>query len=161
MSHSQKPKQPEVSIQLNSHDFSEKENSSIGLRVASEFEIPKPTTGERFRSYFFGLNASRERTIGQSGEVYPPNYVSNKTDNTRYNILTFFPGVFYHQFKHFLNLFFLLMAITQLFPPLRIGVWMAEVMPSIVIIVISYTKEFVDEMQRRMKDKLYNEELFV
>jgi len=61
------------------------------------------------------------RTFYSDGKVFPRNYMSNKIDNSRYNILTFLPVVFFNQFKHFLNLYFLIIALMQFFEPLRVG----------------------------------------
>lgn len=69
--------------------------------------------------------------------------------------------VFFHQFKHFLNLFFLLMALSQFYPPFRVGLVIPQVVPVMVILSIAYTKEFWDEWQRRKKDRIYNEEPFM
>jgi phospholipid-translocating ATPase len=42
--------------------------------------------------------------------------------NQKYNVLTFLPLVFYEQFKYFFNLYFLLVALSQFVPQLKIGV---------------------------------------
>nr|XP_054762209.1 probable phospholipid-transporting ATPase IIB [Lytechinus pictus] len=54
---------------------------------------------------------------GPQQEKYPPNKICNQ----KYNIFTFIPLALYYQFKLFLNLYFLLMALSQLIPSLRIG----------------------------------------
>lgn len=51
----------------------------------------------------------------QSG--FPPNIVRNQ----KYNAFTFLPIVFYEQFKFFFNLYFLLVALSQFIPALKIG----------------------------------------
>lgn len=48
---------------------------------------------------------------------YPPNIVKNQ----KYNAFTFLPIVFYEQFKFFFNLYFLLVALSQFVPALKIG----------------------------------------
>lgn len=48
---------------------------------------------------------------------YPPNIVRNQ----KYNAFTFLPIVFYEQFKFFFNLYFLLVALSQFIPALKIG----------------------------------------
>lgn len=48
---------------------------------------------------------------------FPPNSVRNQ----KYNIFTFFPVVLYEQFKFFFNLYFLLVALSQFIPALKIG----------------------------------------
>ncbi|KOB70321.1 putative cation-transporting atpase, partial [Operophtera brumata] len=62
--------------------------------------------------------SSREIFIGQLPEDdYPPNYVCNQ----KYNIFTFLPLVLFEQFRFFLNLYFLVMALSQFIPGIRIG----------------------------------------
>ena len=41
--------------------------------------------------------------------------------NQKYNAFTFLPIVFYEQFKFFFNLYFLLVALSQFIPALKIG----------------------------------------
>lgn len=48
---------------------------------------------------------------------FPPNTVRNQ----KYNAFTFLPIVFYEQFKFFFNLYFLLVALSQFVPALKIG----------------------------------------
>jgi phospholipid-translocating ATPase len=48
---------------------------------------------------------------------HPPNIVKNQ----KYNLVTFLPLVLYEQFKFFYNLYFLLVALSQFVPALRIG----------------------------------------
>lgn len=48
---------------------------------------------------------------------YPPNTVRNQ----KYNVVTFLPIVFYEQFKFFFNFYFLVVALSQFVPALKIG----------------------------------------
>jgi phospholipid-translocating ATPase len=48
-------------------------------------------------------------------------YPANVVRNQKYNVFTFFPIVFYEQFKFFFNLYFLLVALSQFIPALKIG----------------------------------------
>ena len=48
-------------------------------------------------------------------------FPANVVRNQKYNIVTFLPLVFYEQFKFFFNLYFLLVALSQFVPQLRIG----------------------------------------
>jgi hypothetical protein len=41
--------------------------------------------------------------------------------NQKYNLFTFLPMVLYEQFKFFFNLYFLLVALSQFIPALKIG----------------------------------------
>lgn len=61
--------------------------------------------------------------------TYPPTlpeklqarYPANVVRNQKYNFATFLPLVFYEQFKFFFNLYFLLVALSQFVPALKIG----------------------------------------
>ncbi len=59
------------------------------------------------------LAAPTKATAGQ----FPPNVLRNQ----KYSVVTFFPLVFYEQFKFFFNLYFLLVALSQFVPALKIG----------------------------------------
>ena len=48
-------------------------------------------------------------------------FPANVVRNQKYNVFTFFPIVFYEQFKFFFNLYFLLVALSQFVPALKIG----------------------------------------
>ena len=69
-----------------------------------------------------GRSADKSRTIPfrppeKLQSKYPPNVVRNQ----KYNVFTFLPLVFYEQFKFFFNLYFLLVALSQFIPALKIG----------------------------------------
>ena len=48
-------------------------------------------------------------------------FAPNTVKNQKYNTFTFLPIVFYEQFKFFFNLYFLLVALSQFVPALKIG----------------------------------------
>ena len=62
-----------------------------------------------------------ERTIRLDGTVFPINTVTNAINNRKYTILGFIPMVLFNQFKYFFNMFFLLLALSQFIPPLKVG----------------------------------------
>ncbi len=103
---------------------------------------------------------SLERIVCSDGRVFPKSRVSNKADNSKYNFFTFIPMVFYHQFKHFLNLYFLMIALLQFVPSLRVGFLVTYITPIAIILAVSYAKEFWDEVQRKRKDEAFNSEMF-
>lgn len=55
--------------------------------------------------------------IDKTQSRFPANIVRNQ----KYNFATFLPLVFYEQFKFFFNLYFLLVALSQFVPALKIG----------------------------------------
>ena len=55
------------------------------------------------------------------GQTSPRRFPGNRVKTQKYNVITFIPVVLFHQFKFFFNLFFLLIALSQLIPPLKVG----------------------------------------
>ena len=69
-----------------------------------------------------GCQISRERRkMCFDGRTTPSSFCSNKLNNQKFNLFTFVPKVLYNEFKFFFNLFFLLIAISQFFPFLKVG----------------------------------------
>lgn len=62
------------------------------------------------------------RKIDSKGNVYPKTFISNRINNSKSNFVTFIPLLLYNNFKHFLNLYFLILALLQFFPKFRVGV---------------------------------------
>jgi len=48
---------------------------------------------------------------------FPPNVVSNQ----KYSLLSFIPVILWEQFRFFFNLYFLMVALSQLIPVLQVG----------------------------------------
>ena len=61
--------------------------------------------------------AHRKTSVEKLQKRFPANVVRNQ----KYNVFTFLPLVFYEQFKFFFNLYFLLVALSQFVPALKIG----------------------------------------
>lgn len=72
--------------------------------------------------------------------------------NTKYNIFSFVPKVLYHQFKYFFNLFFLLIACSQMFKALRVGFLISFVGPLAFVLTVTMIKEAYDDLKRYEKD---------
>lgn len=76
-------------------------------------------------------NLSEERYISakttnmRANNIYPSNTVSN----AKYNPITFIPIILYEQFKFFFNLYFLVVALSQIVPQLRIGYLSSYIVP--------------------------------
>lgn len=60
---------------------------------------------------------SRRFNLGEK----PSGFAANLVQNQKYSVLTFLPRVIYEQFKYFFNLYFLLIALSQLIPSLQVG----------------------------------------
>lgn len=105
------------------------------------------TTEHRSRTVFIG------RT---SNENFPPNIIKNQ----KYNIITFIPLVLFHQFKFFLNLYFLLMAISQFIPEIRIGYLYTYWGPLGFVLTVTLIREAIDDIRRYSRDKEVNSQKY-
>lgn len=104
-------------------------------------------------------DASTNRTIlvlTKQPTRYPPNTISN----AKYTPLSFLPLTLWNEFKFFLNLYFLLVALSQILPQLRIGYLSTYVAPLAFVLVITLGKEALDDMARRRRDAEANSETF-
>lgn len=72
--------------------------------------------------------------------------MTNRQNNTKYNLLTFLPVVLYNQFKFFYNMFFLLIALSQFYPPLKVGFLFTYVSPLVFVLMITLVKEAADDI---------------
>jgi len=79
---------------------------------------------------------------------YPPNVVRNQ----KYNLVTFLPLVLYEQFKFFFNLYFLLVALSQFIPALKIGFLVTYIAPLSFVLCVTIGKEAMDDYERHKRD---------
>ncbi|KAF1980791.1 phospholipid-translocating P-type ATPase-like protein [Aulographum hederae CBS 113979] len=85
---------------------------------------------------------------------FPPNAVSN----AKYTPLSFLPRTLYNEFSFFFNLYFLLVALSQIIPALRIGYLITYIAPLAFVLSITLGKEAYDDIQRRRRDTEANSE---
>eukprot|EP01060_Flectonema_neradi_P005335 TRINITY_DN13533_c0_g1_i2.p1 TRINITY_DN13533_c0_g1~~TRINITY_DN13533_c0_g1_i2.p1 ORF type:complete len:1216 (+),score=261.43 TRINITY_DN13533_c0_g1_i2:203-3850(+) len=101
-----------------------------------------------------------ERTIRigeeDDDQDYPPNIVRNQ----KYSVASFIPISLYEQFKYFFNMYFLVVAISQFFPPLQVGFLFTYVAPLAFVVAIALLKEAYDDFQRYLRDKEANSEKY-
>lgn len=104
-------------------------------------------------------SSSRSITVGQTRQAskFPPNSISN----AKYTPWSFLPRTLYHEFSFFLNLYFLLVALSQIIPALRIGYLSTYVAPLAFVLVITLSKEAVDDITRRRRDAEANSERYI
>ncbi|XP_041974291.1 probable phospholipid-transporting ATPase IIB [Aricia agestis] len=117
---------------------------------------PKPKSiWSRLRTWAFQQKELSSRVIflGQlPTEEYPPNYVCNQ----KYTFITFLPVVLYEQFRFFLNLYFLVMALTQFIPSIRIGYLYTYWGPLCFVLSVTLIREAIDDFRRYRRDKEVN-----
>jgi len=94
------------------------------------------------------------RTVYLNGFTLPhkKRYAPNIVRNQKYSILMFVPMVLFEQFKFFFNLYFLLVAVTQFIPQLKVGFLFTYVAPLIFVLSITMAKEAFDDIKRWRRD---------
>ena len=129
-------------------------------RFRSNSSIRLPTDEPR-QSRTRGANAektsTREVLVGQQQQTrYPANIVSN----AKYTPWSFLPRTLYNEFSFFFNIYFLLVALSQIIPILRIGYMSSYIAPLVFVVSISLGKEALDDIARRRRDAEANSEEF-
>lgn len=87
-------------------------------------------------------------------------YPSNAISNAKYNALSFIPLTLFEQFKFFFNLYFLLVALSQFIPALRIGFLSTYVAPLAFVLFVTMLQEAADDLARRKRDNEANSEAY-
>ncbi|KAI5310835.1 putative aminophospholipid-translocase [Ascosphaera atra] len=101
---------------------------------------------------------TRTIAVGQAQATkFPPNIVSN----AKYTPWSFLPRTLYNEFSFFFNIYFLLVALSQTIPVLRIGYLSSYIAPLAFVVSISLGKEAVDDIARRRRDAEANSEEFI
>ncbi|KAK4053617.1 putative aminophospholipid-translocase [Microbotryomycetes sp. JL221] len=106
----------------------------------------KPSTTSRT------VDLNNPWSSSSSTSKYPANVIRNQ----KYNFITFVPLVLYEQFKFFYNLYFLLVALSQLLPALRIGFLATYIVPLAFVLIVTIGKEAYDDYVRYLRDKSAN-----
>ena len=100
-------------------------------------------------------SASRLVAVGSTQSTrFPPNIVSN----AKYTAWSFLPVTLYNEFSFFFNMYFLLVALSQAIPALRIGYLSTYIAPLAFVLVITLGKEAYDDVERRRRDNEANSE---
>ncbi|GHJ88639.1 hypothetical protein NliqN6_5041 [Naganishia liquefaciens] len=122
-------------------------NASLNESTASHFAWrQKPASTNKARTLPFGPG------VKVNASIFPPNVIRNQ----KYTVISFFPLVFYEQFKFFFNLYFLLVALSQFVPALKIGFIATYVAPLAFVLCVTMGKEAYDDYQRHLRDKETN-----
>lgn len=119
-------------------------------------KLKLPTTNNNLS---INNNQNSERYISTKSNLNN-DYISNSISNAKYNPITFIPLILYEQFKFFFNLYFLIVALSQIVPQLRIGYLSSYVVPLAFVLTVTMMKEAGDDITRRRRDREQNYELF-
>lgn len=102
---------------------------------------------------------SAQRTVfaaQKQSARFPPNAVSH----AKYTPWSFLPRTLFNEFKFFINMYFLLVALSQIIPALRIGYLSTYIAPLAFVICITLSKEAYDDVYRRKRDNEANSEAY-
>ncbi|KAI8055596.1 phospholipid-translocating P-type ATPase [Gilbertella persicaria] len=119
------------------------------------------TEKKKKKSWFSKKKVYSPRTISlQAEDKEKRKYAANMIINQKYNIFTFIPIVLFEQFVIFFNLYFLLVALSQFVPALKIGYILTYFGPLCFVLLITISKEALDDYQRYKRDKEANAQLY-
>lgn len=130
---------------------------SLGsLRLPSFRSASKKSTDE-------GRGAQEDNDPSSSrlvavGSRQSARYPSNIVSNAKYTAFSFLPVTLYNEFSFFFNMYFLLVALSQSIPALRIGYLSTYIAPLAFVLAITMSKEAYDDIQRRKRDTEANSE---
>ncbi|XP_065084245.1 probable phospholipid-transporting ATPase IIA isoform X2 [Ochlerotatus camptorhynchus] len=91
-----------------------------------------------------------------STEKFPPNEIRNQ----KYNFFSFLPLVLFEQFRFFLNLYFLIMAVSQFIPDIRIGYLYTYWGPLGFVLAVTISREAIDDLRRHKRDREVNSQKY-
>ncbi|WVQ85164.1 hypothetical protein IAT38_007329 [Cryptococcus sp. DSM 104549] len=101
-----------------------------------------------------GKNKSRTIPLQPTSSKSP--YPANVVRNQKYSVASFLPLVFYEQFKFFFNFYFLVVALSQFIPALKIGYIVTYVAPLAFVLAVTMGKEAYDDYSRYLRDRESN-----
>lgn len=137
--------------------------------------LPGPSSTDAANGHARGTPSGLKRLLGLGGSnkqdadrhsariVYnnsQETYPSNAVSNAKYSPWSFLPRTLYNEFSFFFNLYFLLVALSQIIPPLRIGYLSTYIAPLAFVLTITLGKEAYDDIIRRRRDSELNAERF-
>jgi phospholipid-translocating ATPase len=98
-----------------------------------------------------------QRTISV-GAIQTSRFPANAVSNAKYTPWSFLPRTLYNEFSFFINMYFLLVALSQIIPALRLGYLSTYIAPLAFVISITLGKEALDDIARRRRDAEANSE---
>lgn len=126
-----------------------------------------PFTAKRSASIALPANAvdepeeehdpSAQRTVF-AAQKQSARFPANAVSHAKYTPWSFLPRTLYNEFKFFINMYFLLVAVSQIIPALRIGYLSTYIAPLAFVICITLSKEAYDDVYRRKRDNEANSE---
>ncbi|KAB8416363.1 hypothetical protein FH972_024882 [Carpinus fangiana] len=143
---------PAASTSLPASDAARPQKKGLSGLIAKMKSTPQSQEAEEY-------DPSTTRSIAVAGfqsQKFPPNIVSN----AKYTPWSFLPRTLYNEFSFFFNMYFLLVALSQTIPALRIGYLSTYIAPLAFVITITLGKEAYDDITRRRRDAEANSERY-
>ncbi|EGP84149.1 putative aminophospholipid-translocating P4-type ATPase [Zymoseptoria tritici IPO323] len=141
-------------------DFSKRRRKGIlkyvpFIQRSTSIALPIHEAGEDEPEDVHDPAAARVIAVGQKQATrFPPNAISN----AKYTPWSFIPRTLFNEFKFFFNMYFLLVALSQIIPALRIGYLSTYIAPLVFVLSITLSKEALDDVNRRKRDNEANSE---
>lgn len=98
-----------------------------------------------------------QRTVAV-GQAQTSRFPANAVSNAKYTPWSFLPRTLYNEFSFFINMYFLLVALSQIIPALRLGYLSTYIAPLAFVISVTLGKEALDDIARRRRDAEANSE---
>lgn len=135
------------------------------IRLPSFLSASRPTTP----GIHLGESAEREsdgeeehdpttQRMVSVGQLQTARFPANAVSNAKYTPWSFLPRTLYNEFSFFINMYFLLVALSQIIPALRIGYLSTYIAPLAFVISVTLGKEALDDIARRRRDAEANSE---
>lgn len=141
---------------LRQHTLVEKIGRTLRIPGLSDSEYQSPCDEDEAETDH-DPSSNRTVAVGQRQTTrFPPNAISN----AKYTPWSFLPKTLYNEFSFFINMYFLLVALSQIIPALRIGYLLTYILPLAFVVSVTLTKEAVDDVARRRRDAEANSELY-
>ena len=90
----------------------------------------------------------------------PDKKSQNRIKNTKYNVFTFLPLIFYDQIRESSSFIFFIIMLLQSSETLAIGSFAGSVAPFLLVLIMSLAKEGIDDYKRFIRDKEVNMEIY-
>ncbi|CAM2716515.1 unnamed protein product [Rotaria socialis] len=87
---------------------------------------------------------------------YPKNVIRNQ----KYSIITFIPLCLYEQFSVFLNLYFLIIGLSQFIPMFRVNYFFTYMAPLAFVVCVSMLREGYEDIKRAYRDREINSQRY-
>lgn len=123
----------------------------------SSLRLPSFMSPVKSKTDDFDPSSSRHVIVGAD---QPTRFPTNMVSNAKYTALNFLPITLYNEFSFFFNMYFLLVALSQAIPALRIGYLSTYIAPLAFVLLITMGKEAYDDMARRRRDNDANSEVY-